>query len=450
MGKKRRAATNATVSPVATKSRRDLETKEHASSASKRTISLLWLWGDNGFGQIGFGPDIMERKRPVLSTLKDQILDVGTGGMHTMVITMDGSIWSFGVNDEGALGRVTTESISSEDSDPTIPGLVEMPNAATKAQNVVCTDSASFILTEDGSVFGCGTFRNSSGVFGFNREVELQTRMICVYHSSSKGSPVVKLSAGGNHIVAILKDGGVLTWGDGSQGQLGRITLSSSRRESVMKKTMLTPDRIEGFRHIHFVDACCGEYTTFLKTSSGKFFGFGLNNSGQLAIPPADGLTNDNTITLEDRVGHQITVLKPTLLEAMSICNIRTVAAGKDHAIGIDEQGRVHSWGAATYGVLGREEMIPNVETATPYPVPALVSEIKKPVEAIACGQIISGCIDCDGELYTWGAALNDMLGVDVEDDILVPKKVPQNQSMKSKKFHKLTFGGQHVALLGQ
>jgi len=316
-----------------------------------------------------------------------QILDVGAGGMHTMVILMDGSLWSFGVNDEGALGRPTSDTESSED-DPTIPGSVQMPTNASKASNVVCTDSGSFVLTEDGAVYGCGTFRNSGGLFGFSRDVRVQQRMVCVYHPSAKNSPVVKLSAGSNHVVAVLKDGGALTWGDGSQGQLGRVTLSSSRRETVMKKTMLSPDRIEGFRDVHFVDATCGEYTTFLKTSAGKFYGFGLNNSGQLAISPAEGLTNDNAFTLEDRVSQQITVLKPTVLEALSICNIRTVAAGKDHAIGIDEQGRVHSWGAATYGVLGREEMIPNVEIATPFPVPGLVSEITRPVEIISCGQV--------------------------------------------------------------
>jgi len=66
------------------------------------------------------------------------------------------------------------------------------------------------------------------------------------------------------------------------------------------------------------------------------------------------------------------------------------------------------------------------------------------------CFKMISGCVDCDGELYTWGAHNSDMLGVKVDGDILVPRKIPRNQSMRGKKFHKLTFGGQHVALLGQ
>lgn len=63
---------------------------------------------------------------------------------------------------------------------------------------------------------------------------------------------------------------------------------------------------------------------------------------------------------------------------------------------------------------------------------------------------MISGCIDEDGDIYTWGAAMNEMLGTAAEDDVLVPKMIHRNESMDDKSFKKLAFGGQHVALLGQ
>eukprot|EP00210_Caulerpa_lentillifera_P000384 g375.t1 len=369
--------------------------------------------------------------------------------MHTVVLTVNGQVWSFGVNDDGALGRPTTEPGEAE-GDPTIPGRVKLPTEAGKPIQVACTDSGSFILTDNGAVYGCGTFRNSSGVFGFNRGTKIQPEFIRVYRPSYKEPPVVKLCAGGNHMIAILENGGVLSWGDGEQGQLGRIPLKTSRRGNNLKTNMLTPARIGGFRGVQFVDGSCGEFSTFLKTSTGQFYGFGLNNSGQLAIHPSQGITNEETLDLEDRVNKKISLLKPTIVEALEDHNIVSVASGKDHSIGVDVNGCVYSWGVPTYGVLGREDMKAHVEESTAYPTPELVNGIEAPVKQVACGQVISGCVDTSGDFYTWGAALNDMLGVNVEDDVLVPRKIPRNQSMQDKKFHKLAFGGQHVALLGQ
>jgi alpha-tubulin suppressor-like RCC1 family protein len=36
-----------------------------------------------------------------------QALQVAAGGMHTVALADDGTVWSWGVNDEGALGRQT-------------------------------------------------------------------------------------------------------------------------------------------------------------------------------------------------------------------------------------------------------------------------------------------------------------------------------------------------------
>eukprot|EP00210_Caulerpa_lentillifera_P001505 g1443.t1 len=377
------------------------------------------------------------------------IQDVAAGGMHTVVLLKDGTVWSFGVNDEGALGRPTTQP-GEQEGDPTLPGRVELPRDAKKPVQVVCTDSGSFILTEDGAIYGCGTFRNASGVLGFSHQVDIQTRFVKIYNPSYKTPAAVKLSAGSNHVLAVLKNGGALSWGDGDQGQLGRIPLRTSRRGNNLKKNTLTPARIQGFRGVDFSDASCGEFTSFLMSSEGQFYGFGLNNSGQLAIHPSEGITNEETLDLEDRVEKRVSILKPTLLEALENNAIVTVASGKDHSLGVDVRGRVYSWGVPTYGVLGREEMFPHIEESTAYPIPELVSRIKAPVTEVACGQVISGCIDTDGEVYTWGAALNDMLGVNEEEDILLPRKIPRNQSMKGKRFSKIAFGGQHVALLGE
>lgn len=106
----------------------------------------LFLFGDGDCGQLGMGEEVTERLRPfpldmaggkkvrrwttrrehlfcacpciqlhlactggfddrVFLTL--QVLQVACGGMHTVALTADSRIFSWGVNDEGALGRET-------------------------------------------------------------------------------------------------------------------------------------------------------------------------------------------------------------------------------------------------------------------------------------------------------------------------------------------------------
>jgi regulator of chromosome condensation len=52
------------------------------------------------------GEDFLERTKPALITgVKGKVVAVAAGGMHTICLTTDGVVWSFGCNDEGALGR---------------------------------------------------------------------------------------------------------------------------------------------------------------------------------------------------------------------------------------------------------------------------------------------------------------------------------------------------------
>ena len=167
-----------------------------------------------------------------------------------------------------------------------------------------------------------------------------------------------------------------MSWGDGDQGQLGRITIRNTRRGSIIKRNMLRPTVIPGCRHIVFEDVFCGEYSTFLRASSGHFFAFGLNNCGQLGIPLATGISDEDTQTLEGRVKNMVTLLHPTEVQALIDLNILKVAAGKDHGIGMNEAGCVYSWGVPTYGVLGRSDMEARMDESTPFPIPEKVSNL--------------------------------------------------------------------------
>lgn len=111
--------------------------------------------GQNDVGQLGFNPDdVAEKIRPALNPGIADVVDVKAGGMHSLCLTKSGEVWSFGCNDEGALGRETEEEEGSE----TQPRKVELPGRAVR---ISAGDSHSACLLEDGRVFAWGSFRVS-------------------------------------------------------------------------------------------------------------------------------------------------------------------------------------------------------------------------------------------------------------------------------------------------
>ena len=63
------------------------------------------VWGTGDMGQLGLGEDVQEKARPFPLPLGSPVLKVACGGMHTLAVTAGGQLFSWGVNDEGALGR---------------------------------------------------------------------------------------------------------------------------------------------------------------------------------------------------------------------------------------------------------------------------------------------------------------------------------------------------------
>lgn len=114
----------------------------------------LLVCGQNDVGQLGLDPDdVMEKTRPALVSVVPDVVNVKAGGMHSLCLTKLGEVWSFGCNDEGALGRDTGEE-GSENK----PGKIALESKVVK---ISAGDSHSACLLEDGRVFAWGSFRVS-------------------------------------------------------------------------------------------------------------------------------------------------------------------------------------------------------------------------------------------------------------------------------------------------
>jgi regulator of chromosome condensation len=157
----------------------------------------VFVVGSGDCGQLGLGQDVLEKERPALLSVLQalDIVSVKAGGLHNAVLTSQGKVYSWGCNDQCALGRQGEE---------TEPGLVS--GGGLDAETVVslaCGDSVTAALTAQGRVYTWGTFRDNSGIFGLAPGVKTGAlpRLI------PQLKHIVQIEAGANHLIAMSREG---------------------------------------------------------------------------------------------------------------------------------------------------------------------------------------------------------------------------------------------------
>jgi regulator of chromosome condensation len=154
------------------------------NQAPTEVLAVL-VFGNGDAGELGLGPAVQEAGRPRLNPFLDpndaaalRIVQLACGGMHTVALTEDNKIVTWGVNDNFALGRTTAweggvRDIDEDEEDgelnpiestPTPIPTPSFPDGAKFVQ-VAAGDSCSFALTDTGLVFGWGTFKVSYLLF---------------------------------------------------------------------------------------------------------------------------------------------------------------------------------------------------------------------------------------------------------------------------------------------
>lgn len=383
----------------------------HRSHALETGLVLVLGQGD--VGQLGLGEDITERKKPALVTLPEKMVQVVAGGMHTVCLSETGNVYTFGCNDEGALGRDT-----SEEGSETVPGKVELSG---KVVQVSAGDSHSAALTEDGVVYLWGSFRDNNGVIGLLEPLKtckLPTKLPMT-------EPVVKISSGNDHLVTVTMDGNLYSLGSAEQGQLGRVPEQFSNRGGRKGLgRLLEPQMVKVKGKVHFSDAFCGAYVTFALSNEGYVYGFGLSNYHQLG-------TKSTTMCF---VPVKLTCFKNSTTSWVDF------AGGQHHTLCLDAEGQVYSLGRAEYGRLGLGQEAE--EKSEPTTVTGM-----EPVCKVACGACVSYAVTREGGVYSWGMGTNMQLGTGEEDDEWSPVKMTGKQ-LENRVVLMVSSGGQHTALL--
>ncbi|KAL5527250.1 hypothetical protein ACEPAG_6041 [Sanghuangporus baumii] len=424
-----------------------------------RPANQLFVWGAGNFGQFGMGPaHLDEFDKPKKNTWIEKKIEEGAfggeeagiesiaaGGLHTMFTDEKGTIWSCGVNDDAALGRITKDVPNPEKEGETIDidiltsfpyPLQTLVDEGFRAVSIAAGDSICAAISDQGELRVWGSFRANEGSLGFSNGSKFQFLPAPILNLP-KDEKVASVAAGNNHLVVLTTFGNIYTWGAGEQGQLGRKIIERRKIHGT------TPEKVTlRSRSLKAVAVGAGNYASFAVDEKGGVWGWGLNNMGQIGTGHED--EDDNMIPQPQRID----VLSPEALG--NGARITQIVGGEHHTLFLSSDGRVFACGRANGGQLG----LPSDHTAfkaegykgfivTPTHVSFPDSESEDPVVHISAGTHTNFAVTSAGALYAWGEGNQGELGIGDDMDAKTPTVVVRKEG-GSWKAIAAECGGQH------
>lgn len=217
-------------------------------------IGEVYGFGYNRSGELGLG-DYIDRKDPVCLNIKDDIIQVSTGGYHSLVLSKIGSVYSFGTNSEGQLGLNNWQSINIPTMIPNISNIVQLTTGYYH----------SMVLNTDGKVYSFG--HNGYGQLGLGIDNNV-INPTCINQLKN----IVQISAGRSYSLALNNRGQVYGFGDNDKGQLGLGDLYNRTVPICIVSLTSIISISAGFDH------------SLVLQDHNKVYGFGSNSHSQLQV----------------------------------------------------------------------------------------------------------------------------------------------------------------------
>lgn len=282
------------------------------------------------------------------------------------------------------------------------------------------------------------SLQSEDGKLSFSQSVEVQSRPALILHVKD----AIKICCGSNHVMALTADGFVYTWGRGTDGQLGR---RFSSRVVDWKKEGLIPQKVANLKNI--VDIGSGSNHSFAIERTGRVYGWGFNNAGQIGVV-------DDAGEYESAYDFAITVAVPSLVKSLvDVPRITQIAGGNFHSIAVTEDGKCLAWGRLYSFATGLK-----IDTLPPQyvvldsrgkpsflRVPTTVEGLSPAFVAAASEHTLA--ITTDEKAYTWGLNLTKQIG-HKEEEVELPAPLT-NPSIVDKRFVWAGAGAQY-SMLGE
>ncbi len=339
----------------------------------------LVAWGDNENGQLGDGTTT-RRSTPVVVAGLANVQAIAARGAHSVALTSDGNVWEWG-------GATLATQVAG------IGDVVEI------------SAGAAFTLARrrDGTVWAWG--RNDYGQLGDGTRSDPYTGRATPAPVAGLAN-VIRISAGGDHALALLADGTVRAWGANRRGALGDGTTTDR----------LVPVAVVGLSGVTSIaaGAATADYGHSVAIrGDGTVLAWGSNAYGELG---------DGTYT--DR-------LTPVALTGLG--GAVSISSGFLHSFALIAGGTLAAWGTNENGQLGDPSV---VRLSTPAPIAGISG-----IADVRVGDLFTVALKTDGTVLAWGDNAFGQLG----NNALVFRSTP---SVPLSGVAKLAVGGFHVLAL--
>jgi alpha-tubulin suppressor-like RCC1 family protein len=395
-----------------------------AHSLAIQSDGTLWAWGVNNVGQLGLNTDTYYSSPVQVGALLWKELYSTSGGAFSLAIQSNGTLWSWGLNDQGQLGLSDQTNRSSP---------VQIGTSLWK--KVACGYKYFSAIQSNGTLWSCGynyfgqlmlsdrTARSSPVQVGTlsnwsqvgnsrNNSLAIQsngTLWSCGYNlygqlglsdTVYRSSPVqvgnlnvwTQIDPGFQQVsYAIQSNGTLWSWGNNSEAQLGFDTISY-RSSASQVGTLSTWSKLPGGSQ--------SSAWSLVIDNSQTLYGFGDNTAWRMNYQQATPYYN-NSLTVDD--GQLVAFPVPIS------SNVSSVSSGSECAAFIKTDGTLWAWGVITFGQAGTT-FGPN------WTSPRLANFLNNNVTSLSIsagsGEDFSLVIQSNGTLWAWGVNTFGVLGL--------------------------------------
>lgn len=338
---------------------------EKVSAGCNHTIGLtlngaLITWGNNSYGELGVSGGNIINENSNLMTEYEPFKDISAGNFFTLALSKDGTIFAWGENSHGQLGN---NSINNKDEPVIIDNIINIKSISAGQKHVVA-------LAEDGDLYVWGSNRDGELGDGTNEDRHLPYKLTGGENQVRNENE--KISASENHVIIINSNGTVSSSGDNTYGQLGDETNRNN-------KGFVTVKRLS-----NIIEVAAGENYSLALDSDGYVHSWGNNSLGTLGT----GNTNDSNIPIKIK----------------NLSNIVKISAGQNHVLALDSNGVIYSWGNGRYGQLGNM----NTSSLSPQKVVDHLDVID-----ISAGYTHNLAVRSNGDVWAWGKNDYGKIGVE-------------------------------------
>jgi alpha-tubulin suppressor-like RCC1 family protein len=326
------------------------------------TNSDLYLFGKNTFGQLGLGHNDIVTTPSIPLSFTTKIVKVSCGGEHTLALTAESCLFSWGFNIFGQLGLNNRDHMN-------IPCKVEMfrtliQNRDTKViekesirslkegekiLEIAAGAQHSMFLTTENDLYSCGFAKNGSLAYYTNEydppDSCLFTKIQDVYSTTKKFS---KIACGVCHSGVVLNDTEIMLWGIGDSSSTIYETPTLIQIPSKHKLGLIKEFQI-------------GDNFYIILNDQGELYSAGVNDFGQLGIGSQISKKQVERVIIPDK--------------------IKTVRVGYTFVYAVAQTNKVYAWGNNKNGQL--LELSTNERIITPKEI-SLLSGLKE--LKVSCG----------------------------------------------------------------